>query len=733
MTVTISPALVSAQPHLEAMQTAVQSMALATGGTAEVAHSTVTGLASFVTTTDDQPLPIKSVATAPVEERALAFVHAYGPAFGLQDVSQVQVTQVQGMDEVGMEHVRLQQLHHGVPVTAGELTVHLRGATVVSVLAKTVADLDTLHTTPTLSPDDAIEAAQAVLAKHLQVTDATLSKPRLEIFNRGLLEGQPQPSHLAWFLEATRINLRQFIWVDAHTGMILLQFNQLHKARNRRVHDARSTSTLPGVLRRSEGQPPTGDADVDNAYDYAGDTYDYFRFRHNRDSYDGAGATIISTVRYCEPGACPLPNAFWNGTQMVYGAGFASADDVVAHELTHAVTDRSAHLFYYMQSGALNESYSDIFGETVDLTNGTGTDTTGVRWLLGEDLPSSIGVIRNMSNPNAFGDPAKVSDPRFLCPNEPFGGDDLGGVHTNSGVPNKAYTLMVDGGTFNGITVARIGHIKAGKIQYRALTRYLISGSDFLDNYNALRRSCTDLVGTAGITNANCTQVTRALQAVEMPRPACRQTVAPPLCPAGQTLVSRFLDRLETLTSTRWINRVITGLNHWNRDNWLGLLGSCDGTAGIYCRGYATSGVRSFAGADIPAIGDSAVAMAINVPLPATGGTPYLYFNHAYDFEQTFDGGVIERSIDGGVTWQDARPLIDAGKRYDVGTLSSCCGNPLGGRPAFNRNSFGYTSTRLNLSTMAGSNVRFRFRMGTDESVESVGWIIDDIRIYQCR
>ncbi len=93
---------------------------------------------------------------------------------------------------------------------------------------------------------------------------------------------------------------------------------------------------------------------------------------------------------------CPYENAFWNGTQMVYGEGFASADDVVAHELTHAVTERTAGLYYYMQSGALNESFSDIFGETVDLWNDG--DPPADRWLMGEELP--IGAIRDMGDPN---------------------------------------------------------------------------------------------------------------------------------------------------------------------------------------------------------------------------------------------------------------------------------------------------------------------------------------------
>ena len=86
---------------------------------------------------------------------------------------------------------------------------------------------------------------------------------------------------------------------------------------------------------------------------------------------------------------------------MVYGDGYASADDVVAHELTHAVTEHSADLLYYYQSGALNESMSDVFGETVDIETGNGNDAAAVRWYIGEDLP--IGAIRNMMNPNSSG------------------------------------------------------------------------------------------------------------------------------------------------------------------------------------------------------------------------------------------------------------------------------------------------------------------------------------------
>ena len=188
-----------------------------------------------------------------------------------------------------------------------------------------------------------------------------------------------------------------------------------------------------------------------------------------------------------------------------------------AHELTHAVTQYSADLIYYKQSGALNESFSDIFGETIDLTNSGGTDTAAVRWLLGEDIPG-IGAIRNMIDPTAFGDPGKVSDSQYRCSSIV----DNGGVHINSGVPNHAYALMVDGGTYNGFAITGIGLTKAGKIQYRALTRYLVSGSKFLDDYLALQQSCTDLIGTASISASDCTEVKKALDAVEMSKTPCK-------------------------------------------------------------------------------------------------------------------------------------------------------------------------------------------------------------------
>ncbi len=132
------------------------------------------------------------------------------------------------------------------------------------------------------------------------------------------------------------------------------------------------TNYTSAVLARSEGQaavttaPSCTTADINNAHDYAGNTYDFYFSRFGRDSYDNAGATLKSYVCY----GTNYQNAFWDGSKMTYGNGFAAADDVVAHELSHAVTERTSNLVYSNQSGALNESFSDIFGESVDLTNG---------------------------------------------------------------------------------------------------------------------------------------------------------------------------------------------------------------------------------------------------------------------------------------------------------------------------------------------------------------------------
>lgn len=660
---------------------------------------------------------LPAAASASAEARALRFIEAYGLPFGLSASSEMQLMRVPQKDQLGLEHVRLQQAHRGVPIRGAEFLVHLKGSRVLAANGHTLTDLPS-DVNPTLPASVAQQIASQVIAKYRGgVAGSASYLARLEILNRSLLSGEgTDRSRLAWFVEARGPMLRQYIWIDAHTGAVLLNFSQLTDAKNREVYTANHTATLPGTLLRSEGGAAVaGDVDTNSAYDLAGVTYDYFLMNHGRDSFDGAGATIVSTTHYCEDECPDFANAFWDGQQMVYGDTYASADDVVAHELTHAVTEFTAGLLYYVQSGALNESFSDIFGEIVDLTSavGGGNDTSGVRWHLGEDLP--IGAIRSMASPGLFGDPEKMSDGNFRCSTTAWTdpNSDSGGVHTNSGVPNHAFALMVDGGSYNGKTIAGIGAAKAAAIQYRALTVYLTSGSGFLDAYNAINQSCADLTGSAGITAADCAQVRNALEAVEMHLTwACPGAVtAPSLCTTGQPQLTSF----EGFES---------GLGNWTAMN--------AGGSWFRIGDFAKEGSFSAYGENPGITSDHRLVMTSPVTIPSGAR---MTFDHAFEFENdgtyAYDGGVLEYSTDGGASWIDAATLIDGGQSY-TGTVSAGYGNPLTGRPAFVFSSYGYVGTQLNLVTIAGQSAKFRFRIGSDSVISSLGWAIDNIAIYTC-
>jgi bacillolysin len=240
---------------------------------------------------------------------------------------------------------------------------------------------------------------------------------------------------------------------------------------------ASSRTSLPGnysVDPDNQFNAVSQGADVDANY-YAGKVYDYYKNTFNRNSFDNNGATIRSTVHYSRN----YNNAFWNGSQMVYGDGdgttfrpLSGALDVVAHELTHAVTERTAGLEYQYQSGALNESISDTFGVFLDKGD----------YLMGEDVytPNKAGdALRSLSNPSLYGQPENMSGYVNTT-------SDNGGVHTNSGIPNKAAYL----------TISSLGTSVAEKIYYRALTVYLAPQSDFSDARASLLAAAADLYGT---------------------------------------------------------------------------------------------------------------------------------------------------------------------------------------------------------------------------------------------
>lgn len=250
--------------------------------------------------------------------------------------------------------------------------------------------------------------------------------------------------------------------------------------RRRSIYDARHQTTLPGVRVRDEGgKPIAGDVAVNEAYDYSGSTYDFFRQAYTRNSIDNRGLKLTSTVHF----DVEYDNAFWNGQQMVYGDGdgtifhrFTIALDVVAHELTHGVTQTEAQLVYRGQAGALNESMSDVFGSLVKQWAGNET-AAEADWLIGAGLFTSAikGVaLRSMKAPGtAYDDPLLGTDPQpadmahYVTMRE-----DNGGVHVNSGIPNRAFYLAA-------VNIGGHAWEKAGMIWYRALTTALRPTSDF--------------------------------------------------------------------------------------------------------------------------------------------------------------------------------------------------------------------------------------------------------------
>ena len=271
--------------------------------------------------------------------------------------------------------------------------------------------------------------------------------------------------------------------------------------KQRRVYDAKNGTSLPGALARSEGQPPAADVAINEAYDGAGTTYDLFQQIYNRNSIDGNGLQLVSTVHFQKG----YDNAFWNGSQMVYGDGdedlpvaerlfnrFTACLDVIGHELTHGVTQYEANLNYSGQSGALNESMSDVFGSLVKQFQ-RGQNAAQADWIIGEGLFTANvngAGIRSMKAPGtAYDDAVLGKDPQPAHMKDYVNTtEDNGGVHINSGIPNHAfYTACV---TYGGNAWEKIG-----LAWYKALTEKINSSSNFQDAANKTYEAAGDLFG----------------------------------------------------------------------------------------------------------------------------------------------------------------------------------------------------------------------------------------------
>ncbi len=275
--------------------------------------------------------------------------------------------------------------------------------------------------------------------------------------------------------------------------------------KDRAVYDAGHGGTLPGNKVRGEGDPATNDAAVDEAYDGAGATFDLYNQAYKRNSIDGLGLRIDSTVHYENR----YDNAFWNGNQMVYGDGdeslpenerlfnrFTISIDVIGHELTHGVTQYTAQLTYSNQSGALNESISDVFGSLVK-QHSLGQTAAQADWLIGQGLLTANvkGVaLRSMKAPGtAYDDPVLGKDPQPAAMKDYNNTtSDNGGVHINSGIPNHAFYVVAT-------QIGGNAWEKAGQIWYDTLKGKLHSSASFADAAALTFQTAGELYGVGSL------------------------------------------------------------------------------------------------------------------------------------------------------------------------------------------------------------------------------------------
>ncbi|KOP31239.1 M4 family metallopeptidase [Exiguobacterium acetylicum] len=442
---------------------------------------------------------------------------------------------VQNVEKDGSSQiVRLQQEVDGVPVFGSVVVGNVaKDGTLKAVVndAVNVKGKPGLAKKATLSEKKAIKLYQkAIKASKFEVA------PKAELVIYPVKDDAVYAYKVTSTVLAGKEPSRWTYFIDANSGKVLNKFDQLAHATGTDVlgrsvtfnttlsgstyylqdttrgkgiytYDAKNRTSLPGTLWADADNVfnATYDRAAVSAHVNAAKTYDFYKNTYGRNSYDNAGARLNSSVHY----STSYNNAFWDGTKMVYGDGDGStftylsgALDVVAHELTHAVTEYSAGLVYQNESGAINEAISDIMGTVAEYSVGSNFD-----WLVGEDIytPGVSGdALRSMSNPAAYGDPDHYSK-RYT------GTQDNGGVHTNSGIVNKAAYLLGNGGTHTGVTVTGVGVPKLGAIYYRALTVYLTPNSNFSSLRAAVVQSAKDLYGS---TSAEATAAAKSFDAV---------------------------------------------------------------------------------------------------------------------------------------------------------------------------------------------------------------------------
>ncbi len=491
------------------------------------------------------PKGINPAAPAAAEPIARQFLRENAALLRINDPDDEFAVMKTERDALGMTHIRYQQTYGGLEIWGSDVFVHLDAANRFdSFNGRYRPSPVLLDTRPQrhISEADAIAAAQKAYGEG----------GRAEIQKKVIWYDEDDVAHVTWQVLLERGLIDRWIYfVDAESGEVVKKYSLirdqghaqgsgtdlLNKQRSLNLYLSGSeygmidiskpmynaaASNLPakgiGVIYTLDARNADStlffitSTDPNNWPDRASVSasansslvYDYFKQVHNRDAIDGKGSSINVVINFMQN----FNNAFWNGRLMVFGNGdgqnfsdLSASLDVTAHEMTHGVTENTANLIYENQPGALNESFSDVFGVMFDFwVNGDNGN-----WLLGEDIvtPGIPGdAMRNMADPGAANvafqgqQPSHMSEYRNL-PNTKEGNN--GGVHVNSGIPNKAFYLFVQS----------VGRDDAQKVYYRALSNYLTRNSQFVDCRIAVIKAAQDLYGE------NSSQATAAAQAFD--------------------------------------------------------------------------------------------------------------------------------------------------------------------------------------------------------------------------
>jgi thermolysin len=454
------------------------------------------------------------------------------------------------VDELAMAHTHVQQRYQGVPVFGGEAIVHLNKdgslAEITDAMSRRIPK--TLDINPKF---DSVKARELVLGSY-ECVECLTAEPEVDLF----VFPHGRDARLAYRVQlhredGTEHTAMPVVFIDAHTGEKLLEYNNLQTASATSLYSGAvtiTTSVAAGTYYMEDTtkkigtfdnrNTPTSNSGSGSTYRFtdtndiwgesaqtaqragvdahwgATKVYDYYKNVHGRNGIDGAGGPgtyaaaansgvklISSKVHY----GSKYNNAYWNGTFMTYGDGDGTTFsplvslDICAHEMTHGVISNSANLTYQGESGALNEGFADIFGAMVEASAKGGV--TANTWKIGEEVYTpgngNNDALRYMDNPHLAGNSGYTADDDPDHYTERYtGSGDNGGVHINSGIVNKMFHLLVAGGSHHkGGSMTGIGADPASKIAYRALTVYMTSSTNFAGARTAMEKAATDLYG----------------------------------------------------------------------------------------------------------------------------------------------------------------------------------------------------------------------------------------------